>query len=73
MEQLDLHGIRHHQAKIIVEDFILKVDMPARIVTGHSIRMQEIVREVVKKNLLFCDYESHVNLGAFVITEIDNS
>ncbi len=74
MNQLDLHGVRYHEVPFIVEDFILKEELPVVVITGQSTPMQNIVREVAAKYKLFCSYESHWNLGALIITEgsIDN-
>lgn len=52
MEQnaLDLHGKRHEEAKIAVEEYILLNEPPYHIITGNSSRMREIVQEVLKQH-----------------------
>lgn len=49
MIELDLHGIRHHEVEVVVENFIIKnqYDVPLRIITGRSNEMQRIVMKAV--------------------------
>ena len=42
-KQLDLHGVRHHDVKRLVENFVLLNKPPLTIITGNSHRMQDIV------------------------------
>ena len=46
---LDLHGVRHHEVKIIVEDFVLnnQEQLPLIIICGNSSKMIEIVSETL--------------------------
>ena len=46
---LDLHGVRHHEVKIIVEDFVLnnQDQLPLIIICGNSSKMIEIVSEAL--------------------------
>jgi hypothetical protein len=71
MNTLDLHGIRYKKAKILVEDFIASCFFPARIVTGNSFLMKEIVEKVASEYNLKCDTESDWNLGAIIIKPLD--
>lgn len=64
---LDLHGIKHYQVGLEVENYLLLHDMPVRIITGNSPKMQDLVKEVVVKHGLTADYESMWNLGALII------
>ena len=43
MEEIDLHRVKHEEAKGLIEDYILQKSLPIRIITGHSSRMREIV------------------------------
>ena len=69
LPQLDLHGLRHHEVRNLVEDFVIKEDMPVLIITGHSSAMQQIVKDVIKQHKLYWQYESCVNLGSMLITD----
>lgn len=71
MEKLNLHGIRHHEVERLVEDFVLTHDFPLEIVTGNSVVMQRIVREVCERYGLTCDFPNYYNLGSFVVRESD--
>ena len=54
--KLDLHGIRHHEVNVMVEDFIYdnQYNLPLVIICGNSSRMKELVLEVL--NRLDCEY-----------------
>lgn len=69
--QLDLHGVSHERAKLLVENFVLLNNLPLRIVTGNSIMMRNIVIEITGGFGLKCDFENDWNLGAFIIKESD--
>jgi Sulfite reductase, alpha subunit (flavoprotein) len=47
---LDLHGVRHHEVKVIVEDFILnnQEQLPLIIICGNSSKMIELVSQTLK-------------------------
>jgi len=47
--ELDLHGLRHHQVDLVVEDFLLENQCEMLIITGHSEEMKKIVREVLHR------------------------
>ena len=53
--KLDLHGIRHHEVDVMVEDFIYdnQYKLPLIIICGNSSRMKELVLEVL--NRLDCE------------------
>lgn len=48
--ELDLHGIRHDDVPVMVEDFILSTPLPALIITGNSAAMKRIVIRVITDN-----------------------
>jgi hypothetical protein len=70
METLDLHGIRHHQVIRKVEEFVLRNDIPLRIITGNSLTMRSLVREVLDEHRLCGEPESDWNLGSLIISEV---
>ena len=47
---LDLHGITHVDAEIIIEDFILEHQCELTIITGKSHTMRSIVFEVLDRH-----------------------
>lgn len=69
METLDLHGMKHEQVELEVENFVLLEEMPVKIITGNSFLMRSIVASILKKHGLLWDYESHVNLGSIVVID----
>ena len=48
--ELDLHGIQHSEASILVEDFVLNNQdyLPLKIITGNSKKMKMIVITILK-------------------------
>jgi len=71
METLDLHGVRHHKAEALAEDFVLRHDAPMRIITGNSWSMKKIVEEVLERYNLRGEPESDWNLGSLIVYEQD--
>lgn len=67
MTTLDLHGLYHSAVERKVENFILLNETPMKIITGNSPRMQEIVKQIIKKHNFKCHYESDYNLGSLII------
>ena len=61
---LDLHGVRHHDAKRLVENFVLLNEPPLTIITGNSTHMRSIVEIVCSKNKI--SYE-RLDWGEFKI------
>ena len=51
--ELDLHGLKHHEVHVLVEDFILKnqYQLPLRIITGNSNKMKSIETEYLTEQL----------------------
>ena len=49
---LDLHGFRHHEIDVIVENFIYlnQEEMPLTIICGNSSKMISIVKEVLDRS-----------------------
>ena len=50
MKKLDLHGIRHNDVDRLVENFVLLNNQPLEIITGHSDKMIELVRDVLDRH-----------------------
>ena len=54
---LDLHGIRHHDVEIMVQDFVLshQEELPLIVICGNSAKMIQIVNQALIK--LKVDFE----------------
>lgn len=68
MKELDLHGLKHHEVEDLVEDFILKVDTPFRIITGNSEEMKRITLRLLD-HYDFKFYTPAHNAGEIIVTE----
>ena len=66
--KLDLHGIKHIDVDVIVEDFILLNKPPFSIVTGNSTTMQIKTLNLLKRHNFKWMILSH-NLGEIIVTE----
>ena len=51
MEKLDLHGVRHHEVDVMVENFIFlnQQEIPLTIICGDSSKMIELVKTVLDR------------------------
>jgi len=51
VEKLDLHGVRHHEVDLMVENFIFlnQHDIPLTIICGSSSKMIELVKVVLDR------------------------
>lgn len=47
---LDLHGIKHQDVEVLVEEHVLLNTPPMRIITGHSTTMKKIVKTVLERH-----------------------
>jgi hypothetical protein len=50
VKELDLHGLIHSEVPDLVENFVLLNTPPFRIITGHSIKMRDIVIKVLEEH-----------------------
>lgn len=58
MTKLDLHGVRHSEVELLVENFILmnQGEFPLEIICGNSGKMLQLVRSVTDR--LGCETHS---------------
>ena len=63
---LDLHGIRHMDVDVIVEEHVLLHTTPFQIITGHSETMKQIVRQVLDRHA-FKYQEGILNAGCILV------
>ena len=71
MDELDLHKISHDEAKIIIEEFIIRnyTKLPIQIITANSVDMQNILTQIIIKHNLRMSASHPDNLGSYIITE----
>ena len=67
---LDLHGVRHHEVELMVENFILmnQQQIPLTIICGNSQRMIDLVYGVI--NSIGCENVVMDHYGIIVIKNI---
>ena len=67
---LDLHGVRHHEVELMVENFILmnQNQIPLTIICGNSQRMIDLVYNVI--NSIGCENVVMDRYGIIVIRNI---
>ena len=70
MHKLDLHGVRHHEVDIKVENFIYmnQNEIPLTIICGNSQIMIDLVNDVI--NRIDCKNVAMDQYGVIVIREI---
>ena len=72
LNTLDLHGIRHHEVDLMVENYVYlnQEDIPLKIICGNSQKMQALVKVVLDR--IKCDYEEGMgnNYGAIIVRKI---
>lgn len=66
-KELDLHGMSHTCAAQAVEEFIMLNDLPISIITGNSVKMKKVVREILERNNLTAYYLNPNNLGKLLV------
>jgi len=51
VEKLDLHGVKHHEVDLMVENFIFlnQEEIPLTIICGGSSKMVELVKTVLDR------------------------
>ena len=69
METLDLHGFYHYEVERIVVNFIFLNDLPLKIITGNSIKMKQIVFELLDEYGFLYFPESNINFGAYIVRD----
>lgn len=69
IQELDLHGIRHHEVDILVENFVYRYqdDTPLTIICGNSNRMIELVEATL--NRIGCEFED-VRFGLIRVDKV---
>lgn len=50
IRNLDLHGVRHYEVEVMVEDYVFKYqdELPLIVICGNSAKMIEIVSQTLR-------------------------
>ena len=69
-KSLDLHGSSHEEAKILIEEFIIKNidELPLEVITGNSVDMLGVLKGLVTKHELKLIPSNSFNMGSYLIT-----
>ena len=69
---LDLHGLRHHEVEIKLENFVYlnQDEIPLIIICGNSSKMTQIVTSTLKKNNISYRLGEGLDYGRIVIDKI---
>ena len=69
MDKLDLHGVKHQDVDLTVENFVLlnQREAPLTIICGNSNKMIILVERVLKR--LHCEFIMH-RYGVIVVIKI---
>lgn len=68
--ELDLHGIRHQDVDMLVENFILtnQDKFPLTIICGNSVKMIELAKQAI--NRIGCEFQMYrfgvLTVGRFI-------
>jgi DNA-nicking Smr family endonuclease len=70
MKQLDLHGTKHSEVKILLDQFLWENmknnQREVVVITGQSEHMKKIVRDCVDEYMMTCE-EDFLNKGKIII------
>jgi len=68
--QLDLHGVRHHEVELLVENWVLmnQDSVPLTVICGNSQRMIDLVMAVLRE--IDCETVAMDQYGRIVIRRI---
>lgn len=69
MKTLDLHGLRHHSAEEATRRFLNFIELPCQIITGNSLEMKRIVKNIIKEYQWTCYEKDSYNCGTLIIIE----
>jgi hypothetical protein len=64
---LDLHGVKHQNVDVIVEEHILLHSPPFSIITGHSVVMKKLTKTVLDRHQ-YKYQEGILNTGCILVT-----
>ena len=69
-KSLDLHGVNHDDAEILIDEFIIVniEELPLEVITGNSVDMLGILKKTVLNHNLHLIPSHPSNMGSFLIT-----
>ena len=69
-KSLDLHGKTYEEAGVLIDEFILRNSecLPIEVITGNSVDMHAILKEIVKKHKLKLMPSNSFNMGSYLVT-----
>ena len=68
INELDLHGVKHFDVDMIVENYVLMNKTPLKIITGRSDRMIELATNPLRRNSFKWVIHSH-NPGVIIVID----
>jgi len=68
INELDLHGVKHFDVDMIVENYVLMNTTPLKIITGRSDRMIELATNPLRRNSFKWVIHSH-NPGVIIVID----
>lgn len=68
VSELDLHGVKHPDVDMIVENYVLMNTTPLKIITGRSDRMIELATNPLRRNSFKWVIHSH-NPGVIIVID----
>ena len=72
MVEIDLHGLKHEEVKVDLENKILlhynMGNFPIKVITGNSLMMKKIVSRAIE-NLKFKESSINTHNGSIVVVE----
>ncbi len=66
-KDLDLHGVKHENAFILIEEHVLLTSTPFRIITGNSHTMKSITISILEKHKYKYQNGDLFNTGCIVV------
>ena len=67
LKTLDLHGHYHDAVDSIVSNFVFLNDLPVKIITGNSRRIQELVKQTLEYHGFEYHKDIWINDGCLVV------
>jgi len=60
---LDLHGIRHEDVERMVQNYVFMTEYPHDIITGNSVEMHKIVKDILDEHKFRYQVGDIINQG----------
>jgi hypothetical protein len=73
LKTLDLHGHYHDAVDRIVCNFVFLNELPVKIITGNSFRMQQLVKQTLDHYGFEYHNERYLNTGCLIVDKKTDS